>query len=181
MGEDAVALCGMLRSVSSRMRESLAERLRAKLASEHLPAGGAGRSLDKAGTEIQREALDVVLLMRGTRADEASRRAAIEGLRAHDHHEEVASFLHYWSTLSLVAGVYAPGAADEVHTAYVDWYRGVGSRRVPNRGALTLHTLCSTAPFLALRSLTSRSLTSRSLAQRALSARTGMCVSLDSS
>ena len=74
--------------------------------------------------EIQAEALQVALLMQGRPAHPAAQEEAIAALRVHDSNPKVAGFLQYWSTLGLVAGVYAPGAGDEVQTAFVDWYRG---------------------------------------------------------
>ena len=121
----AIALCQTLRTISSTIKENLAKQLKARLQAQQIPAGGAGRSLDKSGAEIQAEALQIALLMSGRPADEAARTKAIAELHARkDDDPQIAGFLQYWATLGLVAGVYAPGAGIEVRTAYMDWYRG---------------------------------------------------------
>ena len=132
---DATQLCTTLRSLSSSIRDKVSKRLAAQLqASDDLTV----RSLDKSGSEIQAEALQVALLMQGLPADEASRTAALDALRRHDADPAVASFLQYWGTLGLMAGVYAPGAGHEVQTAFVDWYRGPPgqARYMPSLSAL---------------------------------------------
>ena len=65
--EEAVAACTMLRSVASSKREALSRQLKAELLSE-------GKlSLDKSGSELQEEALQLALLMRGQPPSEAAR------------------------------------------------------------------------------------------------------------
>jgi hypothetical protein len=50
----------------------------------------------------------------------------------------VASFLQYWGSLGLMAGVCAPGSGNDVVTASVDWYRGPPgqARYMPSLSAL---------------------------------------------
>ena len=133
---DAQALCTSLRSISSSIRDSLAKRLAAQLTAA--PDELSKRSIDKSGAEIQAEAMQVALLMQGLPADPATRVAVLDALRCHDDDETIASFLAYWSALGLVAGVYAAGAAREVRTQYVDWYRGPPgqARYMPNIATL---------------------------------------------
>ena len=57
-----------------------------------------------------------------------SERAVIDAIRAHDAEPQVASFLQYWASLSLMTGFCAPGTGDHVQTAYIDWYRGPPGR-----------------------------------------------------
>mmetsp|Transcript_25337 Transcript_25337/g.81313 ORF Transcript_25337/g.81313 Transcript_25337/m.81313 type:complete len:358 (+) Transcript_25337:1131-2204(+) len=126
---DALALCTVLRSVSSSIRANLSKRLAAQLTSGSSSSASASaaskpRSIDKSGVEIQTEAMQVALLTQGLPSDERTRAAVLEALRRHEAHPAVASFLHYWSSLGLVAGVYAVGSGGEVQTAFVDWYRG---------------------------------------------------------
>lgn len=116
--EEAVAACTMLRSVASSKRDALLKRLQSAC-----QAGGT-LSLDKSGTELQEEALQLALLMRGLPPTETACHELLQAIRRWQANGEVASFLQYWSQLGLMAGVYATGAGDEVRTAWVDWYRG---------------------------------------------------------
>ena len=71
-------------------------------------------------------AFTVASLMHGLHGQSA--RAVIDALRAHDAEPQVASFLQYWASLSLMTGFCAPGTGDHVQTAYIDWYRGPPGR-----------------------------------------------------
>ena len=130
----ALSLARQLHSISSSMVDALKARLKSSLGAP----GGARRSLDKSGADIQREALQVCLLMQGRVANEKMGAEALSALRAYDSDHEIASFLQYWASLSLMAGVCAPGQGDDVTTAYVDWYRGPPgqARHMPSLVAL---------------------------------------------
>ena len=117
--DEAVVLATTLRGVANTIRENLVKQLAAQLGKP-----GAAHSLDKSGSEVQAEAMQLALLMRGLPPTEQSRQELLAAISRHDKHSSVASFLQFWAQLSLMAGVYAPGAGADVQTSYVDWYRG---------------------------------------------------------
>ena len=130
-------LCATLRMLSSQMRDALVKRLQANITAS--PDDISKRSLDKSGAQIQAEAMQVALLMQGLASDEGTRTEVLAALRRHDAEPAVASFLQYWSTLGLMAGVYAPaGTGQSVQTQFVDWYRGPPgqARYMPNIATL---------------------------------------------
>ena len=106
-----------------------------------LPWTGGDRSLDKSGEQVQAEALQLCCLMTGRGGHAEAGRKLVSELEAYAAVPEVAAFLRYWAQLSLMAGVVAPNAGTEVHTAWSDWYRGPPgqARYMP-----------STSPLLAL-------------------------------
>ena len=142
----ALALVTTLRSITATMKDNSVKKLQAQLGDP----GGANRSLDRSGAQIQHEALQVAMLMHGLRG--CSEKSVIEALRKHDADPQVASFMQYWASLSLMAGVVAPGGGDHVQTAYIDWYRGDPgqARHMPNlnhlRGDLDAFVLQGWAP-----------------------------------
>ena len=125
----AQAICVTLRGVSDRLRDTLAKKLKSQIAE------GGHRSLDRSGSSIQAEALQLGLLMHGMPGTPAE--TLLAALRRHDADARVASFLQHWTQLALVAGVCAPGSGDAVATSFVDWYRGP-----PPSGAGTTLSKC---------------------------------------
>ena len=117
---EAKDLCTTLQSMASTIKDSLSKRLQGQLGEP----GGGDRSLDKSGEQIQAEALQLCCIMTGRGGDAEAGRRLIADMRKHDGVPEVATFLDYWSRLSLIAGVVAPGAGREVRTNWSDWYRG---------------------------------------------------------
>ena len=117
---DAAQLCTTLRSMASTICDSLTKRLQSQLGEP----GGGDRSLDKSGEQVQAEALQLCCLMTGRGGDAEAGRKLVAELETHAAVPEVAAFLRYWAQLSLMAGVVAPNAGKEVHTAWSDWYRG---------------------------------------------------------
>ena len=110
----AEAKCTELRGLASTIVDNLGKRLQAQLGAP----GGAGRSLDKGGAEVQSEALTISLLMSGRPADDHSRASVIEQLRAHDASPKVAAFLQYWAQLALMEqfdGSFSEGGALNSH------------------------------------------------------------------
>ena len=92
----ATSLCTSLRMFSSQIRDNLSKRLQTRMSAA--PDDLSRRSLDKSGSEVQSEAMQMALLMQGLPADEGTRAEVLTALRAHDANPEVASFLQYWST-----------------------------------------------------------------------------------
>ena len=134
---DAAQLCTTLRSMASTICDSLTKRLQSQLGEP----GGGDRSLDKSGEQVQAEALQLCCLMTGRGGHAEAGRKLVSELEAYAAVPQVAAFLRYWAQLSLMAGVVAPNAGTEVHTAWSDWYRGPPgqARYMP-----------STSPLLAL-------------------------------
>ena len=114
----ALAVCTTLRSIASQIVENCRSKLRKSLGD----AGGSKRALDKSGAEVQKEAMQVGLLMH--QMAPSSGTSVLAALRSHDSDVEVAGFLRYWAALGLMAGLVAPGIGDDINVSYVDWYRG---------------------------------------------------------
>jgi hypothetical protein len=117
---EATQLCTTLRSMASTICDSLTKRLQSQLGEP----GSGDRSLDKSGEQVQAEAVQLCCLMTGRGGGPEAGRKLLDDLQAHKGVPEVADFLSYWAKLSLMAGVVAPNAGTEVHTAWSDWYRG---------------------------------------------------------
>ena len=75
--EEAASLASTLRATASSIRDNLCKKLE-----KIIDTSGPQRSLDKSGSEIQAEALQISLLMHGRPATPDAQRALIAALRA---------------------------------------------------------------------------------------------------
>jgi hypothetical protein len=88
---DAVTLATTLRGMATTITTTLTKKLQGQISRENI-------SLDKSGHEVQAEAMQLALLMKGMPPTDAARRELLQAIRRWEASPQVASFLQVSST-----------------------------------------------------------------------------------